>query len=134
MADNTQDNAIVKKQKRDSAILQDYTSKCDAMIEKCDALMKSLKDYIKDDADEYEKQVARYDDVRQLMREVGGVSIRIKRFNDDIYDAIHTDGQDNVKKIHDLAKELHPAMNLASCTDSDATYEAIGGNPRQQWP
>lgn len=134
MADTNTYNAILAKQERDSGILEQYTGKIDSIVDEHNKLIAEIQKYFEDDVDEYEKQVAYYDDAKQLMREAVRLGIMLNTFKTKIYDGIHNGDQDNVKKIHDLAKKLHPAMNLASCTDSDATYEAIGGNPRQQWP
>lgn len=126
---------IVKQQKRDNKILTDKLSKIESIYEAYEAYLAELAKYIDKDDDEYAKQVAKYSDIRQLVRESIGLKISIMNLKQSLQYAIHEDGNDKIKDLHEKIEEKWPSMNLASVSDDENTdYNNVGDGSRVQWP
>lgn len=126
---------IVKQQKRDNKILTDKLSKIESIYSAYEAYLTELAKYIDKDDDEYAKQVARYSDIRQLVRESIGLKISIMNLKQSLQYAIHEDGNDKIKDLHEKIEEKWPSMNLASVSDDENTdYNKVGDDDRVQWP
>lgn len=121
-------------QERNNTIIGDKISAFDAIYEKFTAFKHELNNYIDNSDDEYTKQVAMYNDMKHIIGECLGIEISLRNFKSSLQYALHEDGNDKIEDLHKQIENQYPAMNLTSEPETDATYEAIYGKDRTQWP